>query len=430
MEIAIFGVGDLGGFLAETFAHEKHSVTLIDSSEASLSRISGMEDVGTICSDLLGWDALSQIENKPNTYFLAVTGSDETNLVACDIAKSLGFKKTLARTSSRLFLKSTHVDFSALFNVDHFLSVEEIVADKLFHAIHHPEATVSHYFMDGAAQLLGFNIPKEPKNLSLPDNVKLACVIRGDELLFTDELKPEDEVFFVGQTDQMRALPLHFGIEKKKISNAVIAGIDFVGPHLITSLQKEGVNLKVIGENSHLCEMLSKEQPQLEILNHSYTDLDFLREEGIANADAYIACSKKTDQNILSSTLAQEAGAECVYSLLNDRTYSHLLKRLGISHIISGKLSIANTILTLLYPGAIVQSISLADNKAKFSEVKVSGSLVGKSVDEISSKYGTVVAHFNGSCVCVPSGDTKLDDGHSIVIISSHDKVLQLEGIA
>lgn len=444
MKIVILGAGVHGSYLAATLADEEHDVIVIDQDPKALGRISRSADVAIRQGSGTDWKVLEEIGDISPDMFIAMSGDDETNLVACTIAKNLGYPKTVARIRKNAFLDHSRLEFSRLFFVDHLLGTELSVAHELYKHIITPQNLVLENFALGSVQMRTVVIPEKFKHsgislskIQLSDHLLIGLIKRNDQLIFpkgTDHLLPGDEATLIGETHVMGKASDFFGMPKSTVSSVVIIGGSGMTIHLCKLLQEQKISVKVIEIDETKCEKLSQLFPKATILNHDGCDFRFLQEEGVEKADFFIACTQSHDTNILSAALAKEAGCKQIMAVITDESSLPLLKQLGVSHALSEKASIAHQIHAIIESSTIVSIASLYNNAANIMELKISSNsrLVGLPLSDLSAGFpnNCLIAMIeNRSGVTVPKGNTVLTPGDTAIVICSPDSVSEMQKI-
>ncbi len=440
----ILGAGVHGSYLAATLAGEEHDVIVIDQDSKALAKVARSADVATRQGSGTDWRVLEEIADLSPDIFIAMSGDDETNLVACTIAKNLGYPKTVARIRKNAFLDHSRLEFSRLFFVDHLLGTELAVAHELYKHIITPKNLVLENFALGSVQMRTVVIPENFKQSGTPlskiklnDHLLIGLIKRNQQLIFpkgTDHLLPGDEATLIGETHVMNTATDFFGIPKSTVSSVVIIGGSGTTVHLCRLLQDQKIDVKVIEIDETKCEKLSKIFPNVTILNHDGCDFRFLQEEAVENSDFFITCTQSHDTNILSAALAKEAGCKEVMAVITDESSIPLLKQLGISHAISEKASIARQIHALIESSSIVSVASLYNNAASIMELKITSnsSLVGLPLSDLSAGFPNnfliaMIENRNG--VTVPKGNTVLTPGDTAIVICSPESVSEMHKI-
>ena len=244
-------------------------------------------------------------------FFIAVSSNDETNLIACSIAKNLGYPKTIARIRQKSYLQRSRLDFSRLFFVDYFIGTELLVAHDIAKEILHPGNRAVETFAHGTVQMRTITIPsswrygeKKIAELSLPHNLLVGLIHRklGNKLIFPhgdDAIFSEDEVTLIGETKIMLRLQKIFGVAHPNVKSVVIVGGSSIALHTCQILQEQNVHVKIVEADAAKCRLLAEQLPHATILNHEMTDMEFFRAEKMDSADAIVTCTSSHETNIL-----------------------------------------------------------------------------------------------------------------------------------
>ncbi len=444
MSIVIIGAGSIGTHLASVLAKEGKSVILIDEDGSKLERFARSADVATICGCGTDWQILEEIAQQNPSLFCALTSRDETNLASCAIAKHLGFPTTLARISKPFLLDHARVDFGRLFYIDHFIAPDLIVARDLYKHITTPGSIAAENFAQGAVQMFTLRIPEKWSGGDKPisafnfgENILIGLIRRheGDQVIFPhghDQLKPCDEVTFIGSSESTEKIPDMFGVEKKIVKSVAIAGGSMTAQHLSSILHGHHIDVTIIDGDENTCKHLAETLPYATILHHSSTDVDFLVAEKINQIDVFVAASDSTDRNILAATIAQEAGCSEVITVVSDTSYSHLLRRLGIHYSVSDKLCVSNRIVPIVHTEAVTSMTSLCDNRAKIVELKVSQEtkVSGMPISELAPllPQNCLIALIeNRGQIAIAKGSSVISPGDTVIVITAPEHVTELQ---
>lgn len=447
MNIVILGAGSIGSYLAATLSKEGHNIIIIDRDGKALERLSRSADVATRLGSGTDWSLLEELTELSPDLFIAMSSDDETNLVACTIAKNLGYPRTVARIRQNTFLDHSRLDFSRLFHVDHILGTELIVAHDIFKCIINPGNTAVENFAHGAVQMRTVIIPdnfagagKPLAQIKLSDNLLVGLIRRKlggnkETIIFPkgqDQLLPGDEATLIGETSVMHHLHEIFDVPKKVVHSVVLVGGSGAAIHLCRLLLEYKIDVKIIEQDEQKCQRLAKLFPKATILNHDGTDFDFLVEERVCRSDVFVACTQSHETNILTAALAKQAGCNEVIALVSDESSAPLLHRLGISYTLSERASIAASIHSILQDDAVVSVASLYDNQAKIMEVKISSDsgIVGSPIADLSSSLpqNFLIAMIeNRSGITIPKGSNVLAPGDTAIVICSPESVTDVE---
>ena len=417
MHIVILGAGKTGSYVASVLSQEGHNVVLIDKDAKILEKASRESDIATLHATFPDWQLFEDLmENRPHLFF-AATGDDETNLVACSVAKNLGFPKTIARVKSRAYLNHSRLDFNRLFFADYFIGAEILSAQDLFHLLIHAGDTAVEHFAHGAIEMRTIPIPERwdqggtnIRDLKLPEDLIVGLVRRkmaeGEKILFPhgeDHILPGDEVTFLGEARAMHKLHEIFHFPDHRLRSIVLVGGTAVAEHLAYSLAAQKIAVRIFDIDEKRCDQLAERLPNATLINRDGCDPQVLRSERVGDADAIVSCTHHDDTNFLVAALAKELGCKKSIALVGDVSYVPILEKTGVIPALSVQVNVANRILSILHEETIISVASLSQDRAKIVELKVSASspLVG-----------------------IPLADLKLPKDLLIAVIESRGKVM------
>ncbi|MBX3718227.1 MAG: Trk system potassium transporter TrkA [Parachlamydiales bacterium] len=454
MNIVILGAGSVGTHLAKILSMEEHNVVVIDQDPSALEKVAQNADVATRLGSGTDWQLLEELLDLSPQLFIALSSSDETNLVACSLAKNLGYPKTVARVHHPSFLNRSRLDFSRLFFVDHFIGTEMILAYDIFKCVMNPGNVAVENFAHGAVQMRSIVIPEQWQQanhsiatLKLPENLLVGLIERkappgespmnpqriifprGNDLLMTG-----DEVTLIGEWKVMNQLHELFGTPSKEIRSVIVAGGSPVALQVCRILAEEGIQTRLIEPDQGRCRFLAEHLPRTTVLNQDPTDYPFLIAEQVHLADAFVACTDLNEKNILAAELAKQAGCSEVIALVSDASYAPLLRRLGIFYTVSEKVSVANRILAIINEDSVISVASLYDNRAKIMEVKVSSDsqIVGIPIADLSSYLPDdflIALIENRGRIMIAKGNHILAPGDTVIVICHPKHADHLEKI-
>lgn len=454
MNIVIIGAGNIGLHLATILSKDKHNVFLIDKDAKKLAEAALQLDLATREGEGTDWQLLDDyLDNEPDA-LIALTDSDETNLVACAIAKQLGYPRTIARLGDPRYLNRTRIDFSRVFGVDHFVAPEILVANDVLKYILLPGSTAVESFAHGAVQLRSFLIPEGWKGgetplskLNLPSGVMVGLIRRfSHEHTHTkssyrviiphgsDVIQPNDEVTFIGESKVVAEIPQFFGISQKKVRSVVIAGGSGSGNRLASSLVEHDVSVRIIEKDYAACCRLSEQLPDCSILHHDASDLSYLESEKVGRADLFVACTDSDETNILTGLLAKEVGCEEIIIMLSSPSYITITNSLGLPHIASPRVSAANRILSLILSQRVTSVVSFYENQIEIVEIQVSlnSHVIGIPLAELGPllpKDFLIAMIQNRGRIMIADGTRIISPGDTVIAVSTPQNVQTLEQI-
>jgi trk system potassium uptake protein TrkA len=445
MNVVIIGAGDIGRYAAEILSKDEHNVILVDHDPLKLQEVQVESDVATRLGSGTDWQLLDDLLELFPDLLLALTSDDEVNLVACGLAKQLGYPGTVARVHDSRFLNQTRLDFGRVFDVDHFICPELLTAHEIMKYILSPNAQGVEYFAHGAVQLSTIKIPhgfrpngNTLSQLSLPSGIMVGLICRnGKEVIFphgADQLLPGDLATFIGETDSIQHLNSFFNIDKKEVNSVVLIGGSLTAVHLARLLEKRGVSVRIIEKDRDRAAYLADLYPNSTIILKDALNIDFMNSEKIGASDMVVACTKHDETNIMTCLLAKEVGCKDVLMILSNRDHLPLLEKLGIGQVVSPVVCAANRILSQAFTGTVNTLISLYDNRAEIVEVNVSvdSKVVGIPLSDLGPllpRDFLIAMIQNRGRIMVAHGNRIISPGDTVIVITAPQHVPELEKI-
>lgn len=436
MKIIILGAGQVGTTLAEHLATEHNDITIIDIDGERLSALQERMDIRTITGHGAHPSTLRMGAAEEADMIIAVTSSDEINLVACQIAYTL-FQTPIkiARVRSLQYLAHEELFGAATaFPVDVLISPEQLVSHAIRRLIEYPNAIQVLDFADqkvqlvaikikeNGGQLLGKPLKELPQYMPYMDARVVAIFREGSAIIPNGNtiIEAEDEVFFVAATEHVRHIMAEFISLDPPIQRIMIAGGGNIGSRLASALEDE-FQIKLIEHNRDRVEILATELRKSTILKGDAADKDLLQNENIEDTDVFCAVTNHDETNIMSSILAKRLGAKKVMALVIRPSFQDVVEGDEIDRVISPQQVTIGSLLTHVRRGHVVNVYSLRRGVAEAIEVIVHGNkntseVIGKQIQDIPLPHGaTIAAIVRGNKVLM---------GHHNVMIEASDRVV------
>ena len=438
MYIIILGAGQVGSSVAESLSSEANDITLVDSNAELLSDLSDRHDIQTVVGHASHPDILIKAGIRDADMLIAVTNSDETNIVACQIAHSLFHTPTkIARVRSQEYLKYKELFDNSALPIDVLISPEQLVAEHVQRLIEYPGALQVLDFAGGKARLVGVKayyggplvgheISDLRKHMPGVDS-RVAAIFRRGKGIVPDGhqvIEADDEVFFIAAKKDIRAVMSELRKLDKPIKRIMLAGGGNIGKRLAQALENK-YSVKILDHNARRTEELSCDLNNTIVLLGDTADEDLLLEENIDQMDVFCALTNDDEANILSSMLAKRLGARKVMSLINRHAYVDLMESEGtIDVAISPQQITISGLLAHVRRGDVVAVHSLRRGAAEAIEAIAHGDsanskVVGKSVEQIKLPKGTTIG-------AIIRGDEVIRAHHDIVIENEDHLILFL----
>ncbi|NQX80922.1 MAG: Trk system potassium transporter TrkA [Flavobacteriaceae bacterium] len=384
MKIIIAGAGDVGYHLAKLLSNEAQDIYIIDQDTDKLDYINSSIDVITIKGDATSISLLKKIGLQTVDILLAVTESQNTNVLISAIGKQLGIKKTIARISNTEFLNSKDIDFEKM-GIDYMISPEELAADEIKTLLYQSAFNDNIDFKKGLLKVLGCTLgensplinltvqqakQKFPKTefvvIALKRGKDTETIIpRGDTVF-----KQNDQVYLSTPSKCIAQVTEILGKENLGIKDVMILGGGRIGVKTITNLCKKHnkFNTKLIEINKQKAFDIADSLPDTLVINGDGTNVKLLEEENISGMDAFIAVTGDSETNIMTCLVAKSKGVKKTIALVENMDYINISQSIGIDTLINKKLLAANAIFKHIRRGDILSVTSLHNVDAEILE--------------------------------------------------------------
>ena len=448
MKSIICGAGDVGYSIADRLSKEGFEVTVLDESKERLKIISDNLDVKTIIGVPSLPSTLSSAGAKDCDILIAVTKSDETNMVCCQIAYSLfNIPKKIARIRQQDYLKGEWMSLFTNKNlpIDAIISPEEEVAKALYRRIKSPGTVDMLELADNRIKLVGLKCEdnckvfgKTLRNLSKEfDNYKanILFVFRGDEKFIANSntiLEKNDLIYMVIDNNNFSEVLAEFGHNEVQAKKIVILGGGNIGYSLSQVIEKSETSLStdIIEFDKDRSEFLASNLKTVVVTNGDGLDNKILEEVDISEAGYFIAVTDDDEVNILSSLLAKRAGAENSMALINNSSYSSLLKNIGVDITIDPKLITISKILEKVRGGLIRNDYTIAEGFGEVIEAEIlpNSAFTNKNISQIDlPKSIRVGAILRNDDIIIPNSETIFQESDDVVFFAETKSVKMLE---
>ena len=430
MKIIILGAGQVGGSLAENLASEANDITIVDANPQAVADLQDRLDVGVVVGSGAYPDILESAGARDAEMLIAVTNSDEVNMVACQVAHTLFRTPTkIARVRAPEYFNRSGLFQSNAVPIDVIISPEQVVTNYICRLIEFPGALQVLDFADGRVQLVAVKayhggplVGQELRYLRqhMPNvDTRVAAIFRRDRPILPEGstvIEVDDEVFFIAARNHIRAVMSELRRLEHPYKRIIIAGGGHIGERLAATLEHR-YQLKLLERNESRSAIVAESLNRTVVLRGDATNQELLLQEGIEDTDVFLAVTNDDQANIMSSMLAKRLGARKVMTLINKPAFVDLVQGGDIDIAISPQQATIGSLLTHVRRADIVNLHSLRRGAAEAIEAIAHG-------DERSSKVvGRAI------------GDVDLPEGASIgaivrnedVVIAHDDVVIQPE---
>ena len=440
MNIIIVGAGKTGATLAEDLSAEGHNVTILDVLQTQLDHISADSDVLCMVGDGLDNADLSEAGIEDADVFIAVTGSDEQNLLSCLFAEKNPDCATIARVRNPMFIKENAFIRDRI-GLSMIINPELAAATEIARLLRFPSAIEINTFAKGRLEQLTFKIPAgsvlDGKNLTyvrtkIENNLLVCSVERGGEFFIPAgpfELKTGDKVSVVIAPRVAQRFFKKIGIDTHKVPTAMIVGGGMMTHYLTEQLLNHNIGVKIIESDRAKCEELHEKFPAAIVINGDATDKNLLLEEGVEDVGAFVAVSGIDEENILLSLFVKEVSDAKTVTKVNRIAFDSVIAKLDLDSVIYPRTITAEYILQFVRAkqnavGSNVENLyKLVEDKVEALEFKIKedAPLIGIPLSEMKLKSGVLICGISRARkIIIPGGSDTIQAGDSVIVVTSH----------
>jgi len=446
LKVLIIGAGEVGFHIASHLARENKDVVIIDKDPAAIRHVSDNIDVQVVNGSGSSPVILEESGIKEAEILLAVTDSDETNLVACLVAN-------LISPSTKKIARIRHADYDKYNesfrehapHIDTLINPEVEVVKTINRLIKVPCAVEVEEFADGRVKFVGIHLDQSARLVGarLSDiyavtgkqSPLISAVFRDEELIIprgNHRLKLGDLIYFISEKDRLIESLSIFDKHIEPIDRVMIIGGGSIGFRLATLLEKDSVYTKIIEKNPDRCTELAEKLNKAVVLHGDGSDQELLRAENVRNMDVVVTLTNDEQTNILTSLLVKRMGAPKIITKISKFSYFPLMSMIGLKQVVSPRLSAINTIIQHIRRGKVLSAKSIKDEQAEIMEAVAleTSDIVGKPIKEISIPEGTLVTGIiRNDTVIIPTGESVIEPGDRIIIFAKRQAIPKIEKI-
>jgi trk system potassium uptake protein TrkA len=446
LKIVIVGAGEVGYHIAGRLSLENKEVIVVDKDEAAIRRVAENIDVQTITGSGSDPSVLEDAGIKKADILLAVTDSDETNLVACLMADILssGTKK-LARLRGAGFDPYHDTLREHAPHIDTVINPEIEVVKTIEQLMRVPGAVDAGQFAQGRIKFVGIYLDNNSllsgaRLAELPkliggQRLLIAAIMRNEELIIPtgkDQLLPGDLIYFISEERHLLKTLSLFNKHAEPVKRVMIVGGGRIGFRLAIWLEREGLYCKIIDKNADRCAFLAEKLNKTVVLHGDGSDQNLLAEENIGDIDVVVTVTNDEETNILASLLAKRLGVGKTITQISKFSYFPLMTAIGIEQVVSPRLSAINTILQHIRRGKVLSAASLKGEQAEVLEVVAleTSDIVSKPLNQVAFPKGAIVAGIiRKDHIIIPSGDSIIEPEDRIIIFAHREAISRVEKI-
>lgn len=442
-KIIIIGAGEVGFHIAQRLSQENKEVVVVDKSPNALKRLAEHMDVQTIEGSGSSPMILDQAGVEGADIFLAVTDSDEINIIACLFANILSPKsRKLARIRNEEYTLYRDILSKDILNIGMVINPEVEVVKSIDRLISMPGIVEFSEFGQGKIKMLALRLDSERLDGVCMPRIRdvvghqdfiVAAIVRNERLIIptgADCLMRGDLVYLVCSGKDLSKTLKAFGREVSPVRDVLIVGGGNIGLRAATLFERKGYHTKLVEMDEERCDFLAGKLNKVVVLKGDGTDKDFLQEENVGDMDVVVSLTGDEETNILTSLLAKSMGARQTITRINKFAYIPLVTAIGMEHSVSPRLSAINSVLHNVRKGNILSSVSIKGEEAEAMEAMAeeNSNIVGKPLKELSFPKGAIIlCLMRAEEVIIPTGDTVIEPGDRIIILSSRQNISRVE---
>lgn len=433
MKIVIVGAGKLGVNVAKALLGGDHSVTIIDSEDSVLQKISSQMDVMTINGNAKEIKLLKQLHIDSYDFLIAVTGDDEANLVIASFAKKLGCSKVVARIRDPEHMQQINFIKEAL-DIDHLVNPDQGITVEIYKYLAEKYTLSNGIFSSGKVSLVEFSVHRMPKLIGksmnditkiLPNMLVVAISRKGKVIIphGKEVIEPEDFVYVIGEKGPILALnsKVHERGKYTDLQKVMIIGGGKTGFYLAEMLSEFGAAVKIIEVQKERCHYLSSHLEDVMILHGDATDLTLLEEENLDMMDAVVTATGFDEDNLLLALTAKQHGVDDVIAKVSRTSYAEIISRMGIDMALNPLDITTSNILHFVQGSKKILSSQLIEGQAELMEIIATPhmNILDTPISELDLHDGIIIAAIHrGSEVIIPNGDTEIHEDDRIILLS------------
>lgn len=438
MKIIVIGAGKVGFEIALRLSDEGHDTVVVDKDAASLHEIGDRLDVMTILGNGASPAVLEQAGVREADIVVAVTESDEVNMIACMTAKRFGVSTCVARIRNPEYTSNSPNGLShQALGIDLVIDPERLAAMEIARLLKIPMASDVEYFAHGKVCMVGLKVeagsPLAGNRLAAFDmpHCLIVALFRGDQLVIPrgDTLvQAGDRVLIMGRTANLHEMRALVGQATREIQSVAIIGAGRVGRHLVELIapkKRSAPSVTLFEKDTKRAHEVARAFSQILVITGDATKIDVLRDEGIRAFDALVAVSGEDHTNLLATMLAKQLEVPVVITRISREDYGPLASKAGADAVVVPRLVTASSVLRLVRQSEIV-SITLLQGGAETLEFLATEGcqITGRALRDINFPRGALIgAIFHQGDVIIPNGDSRIYAGDRAVVLAKPSAV-------
>jgi trk system potassium uptake protein TrkA len=442
MNIVILGAGTVGTSIARALCARHHNVCVVDQSKSALSEIQDRLDVHTVRGNASDPITLFQAGVASATLCLALTSSDEVNIVSASIAREMGAERSVSRIHHPSYLDTATFNIADHFGLARLISLENLTALALAREIRVPGLLALENLAQGAVEVQEVAVQEDANatgrrlhELDFPGETLVGLITNSERTVIAsadDVVSIGDRVTLIGRLGELDSVRQIFEHKPPPRQHVVIAGGGEIGFSLARVLEhRRHFHVTLIETDEERCEWLAEQLDTSTVLNADATRRSQLEEARVGTASVFVACTGHDADNIVCGVEANEMGCPRILSVVRRPDYSDVLAKVGIGQSVSPREVLAEEILAILQSGPVISRREISDGGAVVVELEVGegAEITRAPLKELPLTRGLIATIVRSPAIWVPGGDDQLKAGDSAIVLvqsDSADEVQQL----
>jgi len=442
LKIIVIGAGKVGCQIAQTLSSENHDIVIIEKDNIIQQSAQNSLDAMVILGNGANVLTLEEAGIKKTDMLIAVTSSDEVNMLACMIAKQFGVPKKIARIRNPEYLHTSILSREKL-GIDFAINPERATAKEIVKLFKSPiNVSQVQDFAEGKVKLIEFNIEKyfpflnqQLKNISFKYPVLVAAIYRDNKIIIPDgeeKIIVGDNLYVLVEKDNFLGLNEFFNEKPLDMQNVMILGGNRIAIQTALILAKLGINTKLIERDKEKCDKIAELLPHSLIINGDGTNIDLLKSEGIKTTDGFVAVTGYDEYNLLVALLAKHLGTKKVIAKIDRSNYIPILEKIGVDAVVNPRIITTSAILQFIRKGEIVSLTLLKEGKAEVIELMVhsNSKIINKPLRNANLPKNSIIgAVIRKDRVIIPHGDDTIQAQDKIIIFALSSAIKKIEKI-
>ena len=440
MKIVIIGLGTIGRTILKNLSSEGHTITIIDENKNKIEKLIERYDVMGVVGNGASMDIQKEAGAAGAELVIALTRSDELNILACLVAKKIGAKNTIARVRNPDYRKQI-VEMKEDLGISMVVNPERETADEIFNIVNLPSVAQIEHFAEGKVSLVEVVATKGCSLIGetlislgqkLTSKVLICAIQRGDEVIIPSgrfEIREGDKIHFTSNAKMLGDFLAEVNLVKSPLKKVMIVGGGRIGYYLADALAKKKYTVKLIESDMAHAEELAEDLPRVTVVCGNGTQHDLLIEEGIEAMDAFVALTDIDEENIIVSMFANKKKVKKTITQIKSDDLYGMLDELGIDNNVSPKQVVANMIIS--YIRALANTVGsnvltlyrLVGGQVEALEfaAKKQERFYNKPLRELKTKKNCLIACIiRKNEVIIPNGNSEIHLGDNVVVVTTH----------